>query len=71
MVQLLSSLIAMLVAIPIGLTSAMYLSEFSSKKTRNFIKPILEVLAGIPTIVYGFFAYSFVTPYSNETYSVT
>lgn len=58
----LSSLIAMMVAIPIGLTSAMYLSEFSSQRTRSFIKPILEVLAGIPTIVYGFFAYSFVTP---------
>ncbi len=54
--------IAMLVAIPIGLTAAMYLSEFSSASKRKFLKPIIEVLAGIPTIVYGFFAYSFVTP---------
>lgn len=54
--------IAMLVAIPIGLTAAMYLSEFSSASKRKVLKPIIEVLAGIPTIVYGFFAYSFVTP---------
>ncbi len=59
---LLSSLIAMMVAIPIGLTAAMYMSEFASSRTRKIIKPIMEVLAGIPTIVYGFFAYSFVTP---------
>lgn len=58
----LSSLIAMVVAIPIGLTAAMYLSEFATEGTRRVIKPIMEVLAGIPTIVYGFFAYSFVTP---------
>ncbi|OGO78044.1 MAG: phosphate ABC transporter permease subunit PstC [Clostridiales bacterium GWB2_37_7] len=57
-----TSAIAMLVAIPIGLTAAMYLSEFSSVNRRKVIKPIIEVLAGIPTIVYGFFAYSFVTP---------
>lgn len=54
--------IAMLVAIPIGLTAAMYLSEFSSANKRRILKPVIEVLAGIPTIVYGFFAYSFVTP---------
>lgn len=58
-----TSAIAMVVAIPIGLTAAMYLSEFTSAKNRKIIKPILEVLAGIPTIVYGFFAYSFVTPF--------
>lgn len=57
-----TSAIAMLVAIPIGLTAAIYLSEFSSVTKRKLIKPIIEVLAGIPTIVYGFFAYSFVTP---------
>lgn len=54
--------IAMIVAIPTGLTAAMYLSEFSSAGKRKILKPIIEVLAGIPTIVYGFFAYSFVTP---------
>lgn len=57
-----TSLIAMIVAVPIGLTAAMYLSEFVSSGTRKILKPIIEVLAGIPTIVYGFFAYNFVTP---------
>jgi phosphate transport system permease protein len=57
-----TSAIAMIVAIPTGLTAAMYLSEFSSVNRRKVLKPIIEVLAGIPTIVYGFFAYSFVTP---------
>lgn len=59
---LFSSLIAMAVAIPIGLAAAMYLSEFATPKKRKIIKPVLELLAGVPTIVYGFFAYSFVTP---------
>jgi phosphate transport system permease protein len=56
------TIIAIIVAIPIGLTSAIYLSEYASDKSRRIIKPILEVLAGIPTIVYGFFALTFVTP---------
>ncbi|KGA96791.1 phosphate ABC transporter permease [Alkalihalobacillus alcalophilus ATCC 27647 = CGMCC 1.3604] len=59
---ILSSLIAMLVAIPIGLMTAVYLSEYASAKVRKVLKPILELLAGIPTIVYGFFAFTFVTP---------
>ncbi|AST92569.1 phosphate ABC transporter permease subunit PstC [Sutcliffiella cohnii] len=59
---LMSSLIAMCVAIPIGLMSAVYLSEYASERVRKALKPILEVLAGIPTIVYGFFALTFVTP---------
>lgn len=59
---IISSLIAMLVAIPIGLMSAIYLSEYASDKVRRTLKPVLEVLAGIPTIVYGFFAFTFVTP---------
>lgn len=59
---LMTTLIAMAVAIPIGLTAAIYLSEFATERFRNWVKPIMEVLAGIPTIVYGFFAYSFVTP---------
>ena len=58
----LSSIIAMFVAIPVGLTAAMYMSEFAGAKARTILKPIMEVLAGIPTIVYGFFAYSVVTP---------
>lgn len=57
-----TSVIAMLVAVPIGLMAAMYLSEFVRPNTRRVIKPIIEVLAGIPTIVYGFFAYNTVTP---------
>lgn len=49
-------------AIPVGTASAIYLSEFAPEKVRRVIKPILEVLAGIPTVVYGFFAITFVTP---------
>ena len=59
---LLTSFIALLFATPIGILTAIYLSEFASKKTRSFLKPILEVLAGIPSVVYGFFAVIFVTP---------
>ncbi|GAF64048.1 ABC transporter permease protein [Bacillus sp. TS-2] len=63
---ILSSIIAMLVAIPIGLMTAVYLSEYASEKVRKTLKPILELLAGIPTIVYGFFAFTFVTPILRE-----
>ena len=56
------TVIAMLVAVPIGLTSAIYLSEYASERARRVLKPILEVLAGVPTIVFGFFALTFVTP---------
>lgn len=54
--------LAMLVAAPIGLFSAIYLSEYSSPRVRGIIKPVLELLAGIPTVVYGFFALQFVAP---------
>ena len=54
--------IAMVVAVPIGLGSAIYLSEYASNKSREIIKPFLELLAGIPTVVYGFFALLFVAP---------
>lgn len=57
-----STVIAMCVAMPIGLMTAIYLSEYASKRFRQVIKPLLEILAGIPTIVYGFFAFTFVTP---------
>ncbi len=53
---------ASLVALPVGLASAIFLSEYASERTRNILKPVLEVLAGIPTVVYGFFALTFVTP---------
>lgn len=59
---LISTAIAMVVAIPIGLMTAIYLSEYATDKVRRILKPILELLAGIPTIVYGFFALTFVTP---------
>lgn len=59
---LLISGIAMLVAVPIGLMSALYLSEYASPKFRAYAKPALEVLAGIPTVVYGFFAALTVAP---------
>ncbi len=54
--------IAMLVAAPLGLGAALYLSEYAGQRSRKILKPVLEVLAGIPTVVYGFFAISFVTP---------
>ncbi len=57
-----SSLIAICIAIPIGLTIAVYLSEYAPSKTTLYLKPILEILAAIPTVVYGFFALLFVTP---------
>ncbi len=53
---LLITVIALLVAVPVGLFSAIYLVEFASQRTRAFVKPTLEVLSGIPTVVYGFFA---------------
>ena len=53
---------AMLIAIPLGLSVAVYLSEYANPKTRTILKPILEILAGIPTIVYGYFALTFMTP---------
>jgi len=53
---------AALVALPVGVASAVFLSEYASDRTRNVIKPVLEVLAGIPTVVYGFFALTFITP---------
>jgi phosphate transport system permease protein len=57
-----TTVIALLVAIPIGLGAAIYLAEYASPRARKVLKPILEVLAGIPTVVYGFFALAFVAP---------
>ena len=56
------SLIAMMVALPMGLLSAIYLSEYANSKVRRILKPVLELLAGVPTVVYGYFALLFVTP---------
>ena len=60
---LLITLIAMLVAAPVGLMAAIYLSDYASKQVRAVAKPILEILAGIPTVVYGFFAALTVAPF--------
>lgn len=59
---LITSLTAMLVALPLGLSVAIYLSEYASSRMRSILKPVLEVLAGIPTVVYGYFALTFMTP---------
>lgn len=58
-----TSMIAMLIAVPLGLLAAVYLSEFASRRTRELLKPMLEILAGVPTVVYGFFALLVVTPF--------
>ena len=62
------TVIAILFAAPIGLAIAIYLSEYASDKVRRILKPILEILAGIPTIVYGYFALTFVTPLLQEVF---
>jgi phosphate transport system permease protein len=59
---LMTTAIAMLVSLPLGLSAAIYLGEYASPRVRNTIKPVLEVLAGIPTVVYGYFALTFMTP---------
>ncbi len=56
------AIIAALVALIFGLGSAFFLSEYASRKVRSYVKPLLEILAGIPTVVYGYFALTFVTP---------
>ena len=58
--------VAMLVAVPIGLMAAIYLSEYSKRRLRTVSKPVLEILAGVPTVVYGFFAVLIVAPYFRE-----
>lgn len=64
----LTSLIAMLVAAPLGIAVAIYLSEYASARARAVLKPVLEVLAGVPTIVYGYFALSFMTPFLRSIF---
>jgi phosphate transport system permease protein len=67
---LLISFIAMIVAVPIGLYAAIYLSEYASRKFRAVVKPLLEILAGIPTVVYGFFAALTVAPFIRNSGSL-
>ncbi len=64
---LMISAIAMFVAVPIGLMSAIYLSEYANRKFRAVVKPLMEILAGIPTVVYGFFAALIVAPMIRDT----
>lgn len=66
---LITSTLAMIVAIPLGLSAAIYLSEYAQPRVRNTLKPLLEVLAGIPTVVYGFFALSFMTPILRDIFT--
>ncbi len=61
------SVVALSVAVPVGLFSAIYLSEYASGRTRSIIKPLLEMLAGVPTVVYGFFAALTVAPFIRST----
>ena len=63
-----SSMVALLIAIPLGTIIAIYLSEFAGYKTREFLKPALELLSGIPTIIYGYFALLVVTPLLQKFY---
>lgn len=56
----------MLVAIPLGLGAAIYLSEYAPTRVRKVVKPVLEVLEGVPTVAFGFFAFSFVTPFLQD-----
>ncbi|GGW64205.1 phosphate ABC transporter permease subunit PstC [Alishewanella tabrizica] len=63
---MLVALIAMIVAIPLGLMVAIYLAEYAPSKVRNTVKPVIEILAGIPTIVYGFFALVTVGPFLSD-----
>ncbi|HET9915319.1 MAG TPA: phosphate ABC transporter permease subunit PstC [Anaerolineales bacterium] len=65
---MMTTTIAMAIAIPLGLSVAIYLSEYASPRVRSTLKPILEVLAGIPTIVYGYFALTFMTPILRELF---
>ena len=62
------TLIAAAICLPLGLLAAIYLSEYAARRTRSFVKPILEILAGIPTVVYGFFALTFITPLLRENW---
>ncbi|HQY94518.1 MAG TPA: phosphate ABC transporter permease subunit PstC, partial [Caldilinea sp.] len=65
----LTSIIGMVVALPIGLMIAIYLSEYASPRARGILKPVLEILAGIPTVVFGFFALGFMTPLLQSIFS--
>lgn len=66
---LLITFVAMAVAVPLGIMGAIHLSFYSKEKTRDYLKPILEILAGVPTVVYGYFAVIFVAPFFKSFFS--
>ena len=68
---MMTSLMAIIVALPLGLCVAIYLSEYASTRVRSTLKPLLEVLAAIPTVVYGYFALMFMTPLLRAIFGVT
>lgn len=65
---LLTTIVALIVAIPLGTITAVFLSEYASSRAREFFKPLLELLAAVPTVVYGYFALLFVTPMLQKVY---
>ena len=64
---LMATFIAIAVALPVGLLTAIYLSEYAPKRLRQWLKPALEILAGVPTVVYGYFALTFITPIFRDS----
>jgi phosphate transport system permease protein len=66
---LLITLVAMMVAIPTGIMSAIYLSFYAKQKTRDILKPVLEILAGVPTVVYGYFAVTLIAPFFKNFFN--
>nr|MDQ5817194.1 phosphate ABC transporter permease subunit PstC [Actinomycetota bacterium] len=64
---LMATLIAIAVALPVGLLTAIYLSEYAPTSLRRWLKPALEILAGVPTVVYGYFALTFITPFFKDS----
>ena len=65
---LMATLIAIAVALPVGLLTAIYLSEYAPNGLRQWLKPALEILAGVPTVVYGYFALTFITPFFRDSF---
>ena len=64
---LMATFIAIAVALPVGLLTAIYLSEYAPRSLRRWLKPVLEILAGVPTVVYGYFALTFITPFFRHS----
>jgi phosphate transport system permease protein len=65
--HVMATFIAIAVALPIGLLTAIYLSEYAPRRLRRWLKPVLEILAGVPTVVYGYFALTFITPFFRDS----